>query len=519
MNNDKNNTQYDSDILVVTTDPDAHIRYASDDFCRVSGYAREALLGKNINVLRHPDMPDGPFKQLWDTVQAGQPWMGMILNRNRWGEAMWSDTYIIPTIEQEKITEYQVIYRKPTAKSVQQAASIYELRRQGKMPKALKRKQLSLTTRLSLCMLAALTPTAGWILWQTPTVSASIALLITTLLALGGCHVLTHRFNTLVKQSRRIVSHPVKQLVYTGTTDDIGQLELVQCQLLSQLDAVLRRIQNTSDEVKQSSDNSASTMGSTYTEIQTQTAALEQVAVAMEEMTATTGEVAQNTRHTLDRVQSAQDDARIGTDVVNRAINAIKELHQAIDNIGTNLTSLEARSAKIDKVVEVIHDIAEQTNLLALNAAIEAARAGENGRGFAVVADEVRSLAQRTRLSTSEISSIIEGLQEETRNISTAMANGQTLADSTVKQIEEAGSNLLSIIQAVDAISSQTTQIASATEQQNATTLEVNEQIHTISDAATQASAKAQETLEMNKATVRLAQLQSNMVERIITGQ
>ena len=77
---------------------------------------------------------------------------------------------------------------------------------------------------------------------------------------------------------------------------------------------------------------------------------------------------------------------------------------------------------------------------------------------------------------------------------------------------------LISIIEAVDSISHMTTQIASATEQQNSTTLEVNEQIHTLSDAASKASSQAQETLNMNKTTVRLAQLQSNMVERIIAN-
>lgn len=518
MDINKNNSPSNSDILVVTTDPKANIRYASEDFCRTSGYRREELVGKNINILRHPDMPKGPFQQLWETVEAGHPWMGMILNRNRSGGDMWADTYIIPTLEHGEITEYQIIYRKPSATAARFAADIYEQRRQGKTPKALSRKQFELGTKLSLAALASLLPSIIFLLWLSPTPGAFAVASLSAVMAITGCKLLTRRFKTLVDNSRRIVSHPVKQLVYTGTADDVGQLELVQCQLLSQLDAVLRRIQNTSDEVKHSSDSSANIMSSTFNDIQTQTAALEQIAVAAEEMTATTGDVAQNTRLALEQVHQAQHDAQLGTVVVDNAVNAIKDLDSAIDRIGENLSSLEARNAQIDKVVVVIHDIAEQTNLLALNAAIEAARAGENGRGFAVVADEVRSLAQRTRLSTTEISNIIEGLQNETRGISKAMKSGQELADSTVHQIEEAGSNLISIIEAVDSISHMTTQIASATEQQNSTTLEVNEQIHTLSDAASKASSQAQETLNMNKTTVRLAQLQSNMVERIIAN-
>jgi len=517
MNNDKNKRPSDHDILVLTTDPDANIRYVSDDFCRLSGYARHELYGKNIKILRHPQMPSGPFDQLWETVTAGQPWMGIILNRNRHGDDMWLDTYIIPTLENDAVTEYQVVYRQPTEQVMRFARSIYEQRRLGKTPKALSRKQFELGTRISLFSLLSLTPMLSWMMWQQPDAGSFLAASLSAVMAIAGSKLLTRRFKQLVDTSRRIVSHPVKQLIYTGTTDDIGQLELVQCQLQSQLDAVLRRIQDASNEVKRSSDTSDKVMNATFDNLQSQTNALEQIAVTVEEMTATTSNMAKNTQLALDQVNRVQQDAELGTDVVHQAVNAIKQLDAAIDTIGENLSSLEARNSQIDKVVEVIHDIAEQTNLLALNAAIEAARAGENGRGFAVVADEVRSLALRTRMSTQEIGKIIEGLQAETRDISSAIKSGQSLAGSTVHRIEDAGHNLISILSAVDVIGGMTSEIASSTHQQSAATQEVNEQIHTISNAASLVSDEAEKTLEMNRSTLRLANMQSNMVERIIS--
>ncbi|MBN0989816.1 methyl-accepting chemotaxis protein [Amphritea pacifica] len=517
--NTRSNAFQQDDVLVLMTDPTAVISYVSDDLCRVTGYSKAELIGQNINILRHPEMPAGPFKQLWETIQEGMPWMGMILNRSRNDQDLWFDTYIIPTIEKGEITEYQCIYRKPVAETVARAADVYEQRRQGKMPKALRRKQPELDNRLCLVMLISLLPSVGWMLWHTLSAASVLAAGASALLAIIGCKWLTRRFKSLVHNSRQIVSHPVKQLIYTGTTDDIGQLELVQCMLLSQLDAILRRIQNASGEVEKSSQSSARVMASTCGSIQSQQTALVHIAAAVEQMTATTSDVANNTVRARDQSEQAQQNARQGKDIIINAVTAIKSLNQAIDRISENLKGLEQRSTQIDTVVDVIHDIADKTNLLALNAAIEAARAGENGRGFAVVADEVRSLAQRTRISTSEISTIIQELQEATRGTSKTMQEVQSMADTTVIRIEEGGANLTSIIEAVELINSMTIQIASASEQQNTATQEVNKQIHMISNAATDAAEQAQETLQLNNMTARLAQQQSNMVEIIIANQ
>ncbi len=518
MNDNNKNNQIDHhNVLVITTDPTANISYASEDFCRVFGYSREELYGNNINIIGHPQMPKGPFKQLWETVQQGHPWMGIILNSTRSGKEVWVDTYIIPSIENGKIMEYQCIYRKPSAEIVQRAQDVYEQRRLGKMPKALTRKQFKLDDRLSLTILLSLTPTIGWMLWQMPTLSSVIAATLTTVLSITVCKKITNRFKKLVDNSRQIVSHPVKQLLYTGTTDDIGQLELVQCMLQSQLDGLLRWVQNTSSELEKISYSSSQMTASTVTSINSQQIALEHIASAVEEMTVTTNEVTKSSHGALVQVQQAQQDAQLGTQAVHNAIDAIKTLNVAIDKIKQTLETLEERSGQIDQVVDVIHNIADQTNLLALNAAIEAARAGENGRGFAVVADEVRTLAQRTRISTKEISTIVEELHAATTNTSTEMKDAQLLADSTVKRIEETSTNLLSIIKAVDSINDMGAQIASASEQQSTATQEVNQQIHAISNAATDASTQAQKTLELSNNTTHMAQQQNNMVEIILT--
>ncbi|MEH6576909.1 MAG: methyl-accepting chemotaxis protein [Amphritea sp.] len=514
MQNNKNNADInEDDVLVVIIDPEKTIRYASDDFCRVIGHSADDLTGQSVKLVIHPDMPSAPIGQLWKSALSGNPWMGMLSFRTKTGNELWLDTYVIPTLDNGEVSELQCIYRKPSAAVTKRTQDIYRSRLRGKTPAALKRTPLKFSYQLILANLLCLSPVLVFLLWQAYSLPA-LLVCAATLIGSIGCNImLTQRFQKLVSSSKKIVNSRPKQLVYTGYTDDISQLELALTMLQSQLDSILKRVINSSSQVFNSSESSAAIMASTCGNISDQQRDLEQIAVAVEEMAATTGVMTDNTRSALEQVKKAQSDATEGTSVVDKSIREIRNLDQAIDQIGNHLQRLIQRNSKIDKVAEVIQDIAEKTNLLALNAAIEAARAGENGRGFAVVADEVRQLAQRTRTSTDEISEIILGVQNETNSITTSMKQGRDIADQTVKSIEEAGNSLLAIINAVNSISDMTNQIAVATEQQNSATLEVNERIHTISDAVTEVAAQAQNTLQMNQQTAALSLRQIRIVE------
>jgi methyl-accepting chemotaxis protein len=146
------------------------------------------------------------------------------------------------------------------------------------------------------------------------------------------------------------------------------------------------------------------------------------------------------------------------------------------------MEELGKRSDETGTIIGTIEDIADQTNLLALNAAIEAARAGEQGRGFAVVADEVRALAERTTRATKEIASMIKSIQQGTNAAVSQMENGVNEVNAGIGEAARSGSALKDIIEHINTITLQVNQIATAAEEQSATTQEISGNIQMITE-------------------------------------
>lgn len=201
---------------------------------------------------------------------------------------------------------------------------------------------------------------------------------------------------------------------------------------------------------------------------------IEQVASAINQMTATVHEVAQHASSAAAAAQDADNQAHSGKEVVVETIQSINKLAEAVQHSADVINLLKDESNNIGTVLNVIKSVAEQTNLLALNAAIEAARAGEQGRGFAVVADEVRELACRSQTSTQEIEQMILALQDRANDAVKVMEEGREQASRSVSQASSADHALDQITHAVSTISDMNMHIASAAEEQSAVTEEIN---------------------------------------------
>lgn len=238
------------------------------------------------------------------------------------------------------------------------------------------------------------------------------------------------------------------------------------------------------------------------------------VATAGEEMAATSNDIAHNCHLVANSAQQANEAAVEGSSVVKETISVMASIADRVTAAARTVESLGSRSDQIGAIVGTIEDIADQTNLLALNAAIEAARAGDQGRGFAVVADEVRALAERTTKATKEIGEMIKAIQRETRAAVDAMEEGRSEVERGTHEASRSGKALEDILEQINAVSIQASQIATAAEQQTATTSEISNNMMQITDVVQDTARGAENTSEAARSMSAMAEELKGMVSQ-----
>ncbi|MBV4472284.1 methyl-accepting chemotaxis protein [Pseudomonas sp. SWRI31] len=384
------------------------------------------------------------------------------------------------------------------ATSEQMSALVAELREQGTAQSALISASAERTVWLGLLVMLA----SGLL----------IGLLSLWLVSRN----LIEPIRNLIDYVTRLSRGQLAERVVSERRDELGNLAAAANTLRDFLADTFTRLQRSAGDLDSASGELnaiATTMAGGTSEQFNRT---DQVATAMNEMSATAQEVA---RHAADAARAADDadqSAQQGEKVMQTTIHSITQMRGEIANTATVIRRLEADSGRIGKVLEVIRGIAEQTNLLALNAAIEAARAGEAGRGFAVVADEVRNLAQRTAESIIEINQIIQNVQTGAVDAAQAIESGQARSDESVEQVTQAGAMLERITLAVEAIRDMNRQIATAAEEQTSVAEDISRNLTEITAIAStnldnvQRTESASQNLhglsgQLNEVTARLS--------------
>ncbi|MBS3895512.1 PAS domain-containing methyl-accepting chemotaxis protein, partial [Silanimonas sp.] len=483
--------------LLSTTDVDSRITYANSAFIETSGYGHDELMGQPHNMVRHPDMPEAAFADLWATLKAGKSWIGLVKNRRKNGDHYWVRNYITPMVRNGQITGYVSVSTRPARANVEQVAALYAQMREGR---PLRRRKLyqGIFVRTGLL--------APWS-WLTQTMSVGGRLFLglagmwlTGVLALLGAAWLVPgvfdnpwqavavlaAFQTLALglgtvSLQRQIAAPLRQLA--AKAQDVAGGNLKEGKGFSRVDEIgqiMRSVNQTGLNLRALLDDvgvQVGSLGATSEQIvqgnhdlsarTEQTAAsVEQTAASMEEITATVKQNAATATEASALARTASESATRGGAVVQQVTQTMQGITES--------------SRKISDIIGVIDGIAFQTNILALNAAVEAARAGEAGRGFAVVASEVRSLAGRSAEAAREIKGLIGASVER--------------VESGARQVEQARQSIQDIVEQVQRVALLINEINNASVEQAEGVAQIGQAVAQLDESTQQNAALVEES-------------------------
>ena len=407
------------ETLVSTTDLQGRMLYCNPMFIEVSGYTREELLGQPHNMIRHPDMPEEAFRDMWATISSGLPWSAPVKNRRKDGDFYWVMANVTPLIEGDRPVGYMSVRTEATREQTQAAEALYARMRaekeSGRQVLALQAARLVSNTPLGrvaqalrlgmgtkvwmacaavflACLLASLagTPLSG--------MGAAAAWLAALAVAAGASFYISSAavapLGQMVRAANRMAAGDLTQSLQVTHSDLMGDLQKALSQLNVNLLSIVRDAREESEKMRNATQEIARGNRDLSSRTETQASSLEETAASMEEITGT--------------VKLTAESASKASQMANRATDVAERTSEAVNSVADTMKQIQAASGRIGEITQLIDSIAFQTNILALNAAVEAARAGEQGRGFAVVAQEVRSLSHRTQTAAKEIRALID---------------------------------------------------------------------------------------------------------------
>ena len=472
--------------LVSVTDIKGRITYCNPAFVEVSGYQEAELMGQPHNLVRHPDMPEEAFRDMWDTIQAKQPWTGLVKNRRKNGDYYWVQANATPMVDGNTITGYLSVRTAPSRESIAAAEALYARMqaeaRAGRKTLALFRGQVvrtdgmgrlqnlfrpGLLAKLGLVQAGlAVALIFGLFLGWPPALLALMVCAAAALTVWSTWALAIAPLSSLVLDANHLAAGDLSHRVTVNSDGLIRQLQQALMQMSVNLRTVVSDVRQEIDQFSIAVQEIADGNQDLSSRTESQASSLEETAASMEQINGT--------------VQQSAHAAKRGSQLAHETSTVTQRSNEAVVSVADSMAGISQSSNRITEIIQLIEGVAFQTNILALNAAVEAARAGEQGRGFAVVATEVRALAQRTTAAAKEIKQLIT---ESTARIS--VGNDQT---------NEALARMMSALEAVDSVSKVLDEISNTSTEQTLGISQINEAIAQM-DSITQQNAAMVEEL------------------------
>ncbi|WP_119967146.1 methyl-accepting chemotaxis protein [Simplicispira lacusdiani] len=500
------------ETLVSVTDLKGRITYCNPAFIHVSGFSRDELLGQPHNIVRHPDMPAEAFRDLWESIQSGQPWTGIVKNRRKNGDYYWVQANATPMLDGDRITGFLSVRTLPSREQVREANSLYARMRQEAAEgrcvhalrsgtvvrtdlagKALRLLRPSTPAKLLITQAATLSAAATPILlgatWPVSALVAAACIASSTWLIRQWTIAPLHR---LVKDANRLASGDLSLSVETGATGVVGYLQQALNQVSVNLRTVVQDVRQEVRNLDASVREIASGNQDMSSRTEAQTSNLQQTAASMEEIHGT--------------MQHSAASATRGAQIAHDTSDVARRSDESVHAVTQTMHQIAESSQRIQDIIQLIEGVAFQTNILALNAAVEAARAGDQGRGFAVVASEVRSLAHRAAEAAKDIKQLIaESSSRVTAGVATA---------------EQAREIMHTAVESVSRVRTVLDEISSAAGEQKTGISQINEAIAHLDLIAQQNAAMVEELAAATQAVYGQVQgvNQSMMLFRLSRG-
>ncbi len=481
-----------SEILLCKTDLTGNVEFCTPEFASLHGYTEADLKGHSVSLLRHPDIPEGIYKNLWKSLKSEKAWLGLLLNKTKDGSDIWLEAYIKPVWEKGQLIGFGAFYQHLDHMTFPSTSSVINFNHQGWRHRA-----VSITKKFGAVAFAALLG-AGLEQWSPSGPWHVAAFVITPIICIAICNIQSSKkIQRVLRLFPNLCTDLEISKLYSHEPQEVASLHLAFRGESLRLRTALARVMAVNLQLKKQADDVSNLIHEEARMLDLHRDENIQAAAAIHEMATNIQAV---TRHVADAATGTSEVT--GLAKAGRAkVATVNELLLELGKAGSeSLTAGERMTNAVDsigKITAIIDAIAAQTNLLALNAAIEAARAGEAGRGFAVVAEEVRQLSFRTREATHNVKPLLIQLQDADRLSRDTADYCRKLANSGVTEIGEASDALVKMDRVLHEIVSMTAQISNAMQEQSEVIEALDHQAHSSANAVAERADQAQSARQL----------------------